>query len=73
MTVTVAVAGKGGTGKTTLTALLIQQAIDQKWGSILAIDADPASNLNFTLGLPLYDTVGDIREDALGQVLSRGR
>ena len=68
MTITIAVAGKGGTGKTTLTSLLIQQAIDQKWGSVLAIDADPSSNLNQALGLPLYDTVGDIREDALTEV-----
>lgn len=68
MTITIAVAGKGGTGKTTLTALLIQQAIDEKWGSILAIDADPSSNLNQALGLPLDGTVGDIREDALDQV-----
>lgn len=70
MTITIAVAGKGGTGKTTLTSLLIQQAIDQKWGSILAIDADPSSNLNQALGLPLDGTVGDIREDALDQVKS---
>jgi CO dehydrogenase maturation factor len=68
MTITIAVAGKGGTGKTTLTALLIQQAAEQKWGSILAIDADPSSNLNLALGMPLYDTVGDIREEALQQV-----
>lgn len=68
MTITIAVAGKGGTGKTTLTALLIQQAIDEKWGSVLAIDADPSSNLNQALGLPLDGTVGDIREDALDQV-----
>lgn len=68
MTITIAVAGKGGTGKTTLTALMIQQAIDEKWGSILAIDADPSSNLNQALGLPLDGTVGDIREDALDQV-----
>ncbi len=68
MTITIAVAGKGGTGKTTLTALMIQQAVDEKWGSILAIDADPSSNLNQALGLPLDGTVGDIREDALDQV-----
>jgi CO dehydrogenase maturation factor len=70
MTITIAVAGKGGTGKTTLTSLLIQQAIDEKWGSVLAIDADPSSNLNQALGLPLDGTVGDIREDALDQVQS---
>ncbi len=63
MTVTIAIAGKGGTGKTTLAALLIRHLRDQHAGSILAIDADPASNLNAVLGLPLERTVGDIRED----------
>jgi CO dehydrogenase maturation factor len=63
MTTTIAVAGKGGTGKTTLTGLLIRCIRETKSGSILAIDADPASNLNTVLGLPLERTVGDVRED----------
>lgn len=63
---TIAMAGKGGTGKTTIAALLIQ-ALSQK-GVILAIDADPSSNLHMALGLPLEDTVGDIREEMLEAV-----
>jgi CO dehydrogenase maturation factor len=64
MTVTVAVAGKGGTGKTTLTGLLIRYLVQRDAGKVLAIDADPSSNLHLVLGLPLTQTVGDIREDS---------
>jgi CO dehydrogenase maturation factor len=63
MTTTIAVAGKGGTGKTTLAGLLIRRLAEGKAGPILAIDADPASNLNTVLGLPLEKTVGDVREE----------
>jgi CO dehydrogenase maturation factor len=63
MTTTIAVAGKGGTGKTTLTGLIIQRLIAAQASPILAIDADPASNLNTVLGLPLEKTVGDVREE----------
>ena len=63
MTVTIAIAGKGGTGKTTIAGLLIKLLKEQGHGPILAIDADPASNLNTVLGLELERTVGDIRED----------
>ncbi len=64
MTTTIAIAGKGGTGKTTLSGLLIRHLVQHKGGKILAIDADPSSNLNLVLGMPLTQTVGDIREDA---------
>jgi len=63
VTKTIAVAGKGGTGKTTLTALIIDHLAKSKKGSVLAIDADPSSNLNLALGVPLFDTVGDVREE----------
>jgi CO dehydrogenase maturation factor len=65
MTITIAVAGKGGTGKTTLSGLLVRYLIQNKAGSkVLAIDADPSSNLHLVLGMPLTQTIGDIREDA---------
>lgn len=64
MTVTIAVAGKGGTGKTTLSGLLTRYLVQHRGGKILTIDADPSSNLHLVLGLPLVQTVGDIREDA---------
>lgn len=68
MTTTVAIAGKGGVGKTTIAAMLIKYLIQSRSGAILAIDADPSSNLNMVLGLELEWTVGDIREEMLAQV-----
>jgi CO dehydrogenase maturation factor len=63
VTKTIAVAGKGGTGKTTLSALIIDYLTKNKRGTVLAIDADPSTNLNLALGVPLWDTVGDVREE----------
>lgn len=61
MAMTIVVAGKGGVGKTAVAALLID--LLSKKGVVLAIDADPSTNLNIALGLPLGDTVGRARED----------
>jgi CO dehydrogenase maturation factor len=68
MTTTIALAGKGGVGKTTVAGMVIKYLAQNQSGSILAIDADPSSNLNMVLGLDLEWTVGDIREDMLEQV-----
>jgi len=68
MTITIALAGKGGVGKTTVSGMIIKYLAQNQPGSILAIDADPSSNLNMVLGLDLEWTVGDIREDMLEQV-----
>ncbi len=68
MTTTIALAGKGGVGKTTVAAMVIKYLTRTQPGPILAIDADPSSNLNMVLGLPLEWTVGDIREEMLAQV-----
>ena len=68
MTITIALAGKGGVGKTTLAALIIKILAETRQGPVLAIDADPSSNLNLVLGMELDWTVGDIREDLLGEV-----
>ncbi|MGD2251876.1 MAG: AAA family ATPase [Anaerolineales bacterium] len=62
MTKTIALAGKGGTGKTTIAAMLIDSIVRQGKGPLLAIDADPASNLHLALGMPMPSTVGEIRE-----------
>lgn len=70
MTITIAVAGKGGVGKTTIAAMIIKHLAQTQNGAILAIDADPSSNLNMALGLDLEWTVGDIREEMLEQVKS---
>jgi CO dehydrogenase maturation factor len=63
VTKTIAIAGKGGTGKTTISALVIDYLANHKKGAVLAIDADPSTNLNLALGVPLFDTVGDVREE----------
>ena len=68
MTTTIALAGKGGVGKTTIAGMVIKYLVQNQTGSILAIDADPSANLNMVLGLELEWTVGDIREDMLHQV-----
>ncbi|MGE4353743.1 MAG: AAA family ATPase [Oscillospiraceae bacterium] len=63
MAYTIAVAGKGGTGKTTLTGLLIDYLCKRGKGPILAVDADANSNLNEVLGVEIETTLGDIREE----------
>lgn len=68
MTTTIALAGKGGVGKTTVAGMVIKYLAQNQTGSILAIDADPSSNLNMVLGLDLEWTVGDIREEMLQKV-----
>lgn len=59
----IAMAGKGGTGKTTTAALLVRVLKEKKAGSILAIDADPNSNLAEALGLQLQKTIGQILDE----------
>ncbi len=68
MTTTIALAGKGGVGKTTVAAMVVKYLAATQDEAILAIDADPSSNLNMVLGLDLEWTVGDIREEMLAQV-----
>lgn len=58
----IAVSGKGGTGKTLVSSLLIKSLIDKDL-DILAIDANPDSNLPEALGIEVDRTVGDIREE----------
>jgi CO dehydrogenase maturation factor len=60
---TIAIAGKGGTGKSTLAAMIIRWLSERKSRSILAVDADSNVNLNDLLGVRLKETVGAIREE----------
>jgi CO dehydrogenase maturation factor len=60
---TIALSGKGGTGKTTLAALIIRWLNKNVTKSILAVDADSNVNLNEVLGVELKATVGAIREE----------
>lgn len=59
----IAVAGKGGVGKTTLTGFIIQYLGEKGKGPILAVDADANSNLNEVLGVKVDATLGDVREE----------
>lgn len=62
MATTIAISGKGGSGKTTLSALIIRVLIEKAAGSILAIDADPNSCLGLTMGVEVTGTIAGIRE-----------
>jgi CO dehydrogenase maturation factor len=62
MSFSLAITGKGGVGKTTLSALIVKWLSENGKKPILAIDADPNSNLNDALGVQLTDTIGNIRE-----------
>ena len=64
MTTTIAVGGKGGVGKTTVAALLVQGLVRAGAKPVLAVDADPNTCLDELLGLRASATVGSVREDA---------
>ncbi len=65
MSITIAVSGKGGSGKTTIASLVVRALLERPdSGSILCIDADPNSCLALALGAPTGVTVAEIREHA---------
>ncbi len=63
MPFSIALAGKGGTGKTTVAGLLIKYLTSREKTPILAVDADSNANLNEVLGLDVSDTLGHAREE----------
>ena len=68
----IALSGKGGTGKTTIAALLVQALIGAGEAPVLAVDADPNANLHEALGLPLGETLGSMREEAFTKAIPPG-
>jgi len=64
----IALAGKGGVGKTTISALLIKYLTEKGLTPILAVDADANANLNELLGLELGTTIGEIRKELKGDM-----
>lgn len=64
MGITIAVSGKGGSGKTTLAAMIIKELITTGHGPVLAVDADPNACLALTLGVEVMGSVSDLREQA---------
>jgi len=65
MSYVIAVAGKGGVGKTTLSSLLVRVLRERSGEIILAVDADPNANLGEKLGVEVQRTIGDLREELL--------
>lgn len=63
MTQVIAMAGKGGTGKTTTSALLTRYLLEKKMTPFLLVDADANANLNELLGLEVDLTLGQIRQE----------
>ena len=72
MPYTIALAGKGGSGKTTMSGLLIKYLVKKNKTPILAVDADCNANLNEVLGLEVKDTVGNAREEMKKGVVPGG-
>lgn len=63
MSFLIAMAGKGGTGKTTVAALILRYLVEHGKTPVLLVDADANANLNEVLGLELHHTVGEAREE----------
>ncbi len=70
MSYTIAFAGKGGTGKTTLAGLTIKYLIEKTGKSVLAVDADSNGCLNEALGADVHASVGSLREESLETIRS---
>jgi len=64
----IALAGKGGTGKTTTSALLLKYLLDKKKTPVLLVDADPNANLNELLDLQVGLTIGQVRKEMKGDI-----
>lgn len=67
---TIALSGKGGTGKTTLAGLLVRYLVKTGRKPVLAVDADSNFNLNEVLGIEVEETLGEIREGIRTEVPS---
>ena len=68
MSYTIAVAGKGGTGKTTLCGLMIRYLLTHGRSPVMAVDADANANLHEVLGIEKGESVGQLREKAMDEV-----
>jgi len=67
MTFTIAVAGKGGVGKTSIAALAVRHLHERTGEVVLAVDADPNANLHSKLDVPPGRTMGDLREEIVSK------
>ena len=69
---TIALSGKGGTGKTTISSLLVRSFIAMGETPVLAVDADPNANLHEALGVTVRETMGSMREEAFTRTIPPG-
>jgi CO dehydrogenase maturation factor len=69
MSTTIAISGKGGSGKTTVASMIVRHLKERIGRSILAVDADPNSCFGIALGLAAETTVADIRDETLARKL----
>ncbi|MBN2058800.1 MAG: AAA family ATPase [Deltaproteobacteria bacterium] len=63
MTYSIGLAGKGGTGKTTIAGMLVKYLVEKGKTPVLAVDADSNANFNEVLGLKITETIGNAREE----------
>lgn len=69
----IAVCGKGGVGKTTISAVAAQALHDKGNGKVLIVDADPAGGLSMALGLTPKKTLNDVRKEIIEEIKAGGR
>jgi len=72
MAYVIALAGKGGTGKTSIAGLTVRYIVEKKKQPVLAVDADSNACLNEALGVPVHATIGHLREESLEAIRSGG-
>lgn len=72
MPVSIAMAGKGGTGKTTVSGMLIKYLVGKGKSPVIAVDADANANLNEVLGLEVTETLGNAREEMKKGIVPSG-
>jgi len=72
MSTTIAISGKGGSGKTTVAAMIVRHLVERTGRSVLAGDADPNACLGLALGLEPATTIGEICDQALHRKLQTG-
>ncbi|NOX20217.1 MAG: AAA family ATPase [Nitrospirae bacterium] len=70
MSYIIALAGKGGTGKTSIAGLTLRYLLEKRRGPVLAVDADSNACLNEALGVDVHTTVGALRESSLETIRS---
>ncbi|NOZ26319.1 MAG: carbon monoxide dehydrogenase [Nitrospirae bacterium] len=70
MSFLIALAGKGGTGKTSIAGLTVRYLMERRRGPVLAVDADSNACLNEALGVKVHATVGQLRESSLETIRS---